>query len=299
MERQFIQYLQHQRLLVDHFYVSAVAILIYDYALTLHHEIKYIWFSKWGYTKVLFLLTRYLTFILAFFILHNQLFLDVEAERCRITWPLVAWLIIFKNVFAETILCVRTWAVWNRGNVVGMMLVTTMVAYLGLQCFLDRQFIQSLRISPALYSGFRGCFLTAASRGLWEQFASLFVVETILLTLMVISAFRLYRTGRDTELSFIIHRDAIMFYVYLLWLSGSTLVMALVASLDLIALLVPLQVVLHTVFTTRIILNIRSAPDRGRGLDTELHTDHFEMWIQPMPRMQHRSIELGTYSSRR
>jgi hypothetical protein len=36
---------------------------IYDYILTLHIEIKFIWFSPWTYTKVLYLLIRYLTFI--------------------------------------------------------------------------------------------------------------------------------------------------------------------------------------------------------------------------------------------
>jgi hypothetical protein len=32
----------------------------YDYILTLHLEIKYIWLSPWTYTKVLFLLIRYM-----------------------------------------------------------------------------------------------------------------------------------------------------------------------------------------------------------------------------------------------
>lgn len=35
----------------------------FDYILTVHHEIEYIWESKWNLVKILFLLTRYLPFI--------------------------------------------------------------------------------------------------------------------------------------------------------------------------------------------------------------------------------------------
>lgn len=46
-------------------------ILFYDYILTWYLEYKYIWRSKWGHTKILFLLTRYTPMINAYFILYG------------------------------------------------------------------------------------------------------------------------------------------------------------------------------------------------------------------------------------
>lgn len=277
----FLNYLQHQRLFMDQICVSAFALLIYDYALTLHLEIKYIWISRWNYTKVLFLLTRYLTIVIIFILLYNQTFLHDSAGTCRTTWSFIAWLMIIKNALAESILCIRTWAIWDRHKSVGILLVIAMLAYVAVQFSFETKVIHSLQIATPLYSGFRGCFLTGATRMLWVQFASLFVIELVVLTLMLISAFRLYRTGRTSELSFVIHRDGIMFYVYLLFLSGVNLIIIIKAPLDIIDLMIPMEVVLHTVFTTRIVLNIRSTANRGQ--DTELHTNYLDENLQPLP----------------
>ena len=40
-----------------------IALVIYDYVLTLSREIEYIWFSPWNVIKILFLAQRYLPFV--------------------------------------------------------------------------------------------------------------------------------------------------------------------------------------------------------------------------------------------
>lgn len=275
-----IKSLHDQRLLLDYFYVTAAAVVIYDYLLTLHLEIKYIWSSRWSYTKVLFLLNRYVAFVSTSVILYDQVFLDVSAEVCKTTWPLSVWLMVFRTVVATTILCVRTWAIWGKDRRVGIGLVAIMLAYVALQCVVVTRFLRSFQFSPPPYWGFRGCLFISASRQVWAQYASIFGVDALVLTLMIISAFRFYREGSKTELSFIIHRDGIQFYVYLLCLSGANSIMALAAPITLIALLVPLENAMHSVFTARIILNIRTAANHGQ--DTELHSCYNGSDIQPL-----------------
>lgn len=48
-----------------------VALQLYDYALTIQMEVSLIWCSAWSYTKVLFLLTRYLPIGGIFFLLYS------------------------------------------------------------------------------------------------------------------------------------------------------------------------------------------------------------------------------------
>jgi len=84
---ELVVYVTQQRLVVDPIFMSAVALFIYDYLLTLDREINLIWFSPWTYTKVLFLLVRYLTFVDTFLLLHFQLFPNVSAHNCRMSYP--------------------------------------------------------------------------------------------------------------------------------------------------------------------------------------------------------------------
>jgi hypothetical protein len=40
-----------------------IALVVYDYMLTLSREIDYVWFSPWNFIKVTFLVQRYLPFV--------------------------------------------------------------------------------------------------------------------------------------------------------------------------------------------------------------------------------------------
>ena len=56
-------------------YLTLIVPQIYDYFLTLHLEIKFVWLSQWTYTKVLFLLIRYMAFTGAFLFMISELHL--------------------------------------------------------------------------------------------------------------------------------------------------------------------------------------------------------------------------------
>jgi len=277
----FIRYLQNERLVMDNLYISAAALLIYDYLLTVHLEVKFIWFSHWGYTKILFLLIRYMAFADTFIVLHNQLFYDVPESTCKVTWPVAAWLLVWKMIFAEAVLAIRTWAVWRRNKVVGAVLAAVTVGNIVAQCILVVRFINSMQYAPTPYPGFQGCFLTGVSRILAANYASLTGLQAIVLGLMGLSAFRSYRVGHTNELSLVIHRDGILFYVYLLLITAANVVVITVSSLETMTMLSSLEDVLYSVLTARIVLNIRDVGRRGQ--ETELHTGYGESRTQTMP----------------
>jgi len=271
----FIQYLKHERLIMDHLYMSASAILVYDYLLTLPLEIKYIWFSRWRYTEVMFLLIRYMSFVTIAFALHNRLVLNVPADVCRVTGPLVEWLLLSKTLLAESVLAIRTWAVWRRNRAVGVGLAALMVVNVVVRCVKGYKFENSMKYFSPPYSGFRGCYLQAAafSRILEINYGTLTGVEAIILGLMTISAFRLYRHGNSSELSHVIHRDGIQFYVCLLLITAGNVGMIVAAPPELVTALTPMEAVLYSVFTCRVILSIRDVSNRGK---TELHTTYHD-----------------------
>jgi len=102
----------------------------------------------------------------------------------------------------------------------------------------------------------------------WVNFATITIVEAVVLSLTLISAFRLYRQGNKSELSDVIHKDGIMFYIYLLILTAANMINAIVLPMDLIMVLTPIQNMMYSVLTSRIFLNIRiigDHPDHSAG----------------------------------
>jgi len=260
-------YLSHQRLALDYAYVSAVALLIYDYLLTVHLEVSLVWRSDgWSYSKTLFFLARYIPLANSYFILQNQIFPDVAAGTCTWGLKIITWLILSGIVFAEMILMLRTWVVWNRDRRVGITLAAVICGAIIAECICNNRFTESLQIQNPLYPGYRGCFLTNTNRILLVDFVILTVVELIVLAFMGASAWRSYYLGDAYELSNVVHRDGILYYVYLLCFSlANIFVMALLPT-DLQILLPPLQGVLYSILTCRICINIRRV---GRRDSTE------------------------------
>jgi len=205
----------------------------------------------------------------------DQLMINVTRGACLITYPACTWLILLAMYFAEVIMCVRTWALWRRNLHVGLVLLTTMIACLVAQCVLMAKLDASIVIEPTPYHGFRGCNLSKLGNILGYNFVVWLVVDAIVLALVVASASKAFRNGDTSKLMKVVHRDGILFYVYLLVFSVGNVIVINVLPSELWAMLGSLEGVLYSVFSSRIILNIREAAHHGASShdnEIELHT---------------------------
>jgi len=100
-------------------------------------------------------------------------------------------------------------------------------------------------------------------------------VEAVVLMLMSISAVRIYRQGNTGELAHVIHRDGILFYIYLLVVDVTNLAFTVAMPLEWVTALTGQEIVLYSVLTCRIILNIRGVAHQS--IYPELHTSIFEL----------------------
>lgn len=274
----FLQYLDNQRLIVDYAYVAAAALLIYDYLLTIHMEVKLVWLSPWNYSKTLFLLARYTPAISMYFSLHNQIFPDVSSDLCPVTYQVASWLFVAGILFAETMLLLRTWAVWCRDGRIGLCFAALLACCSILVIITNVKFLVTIKFAPLPYHGFRGCFVTDIDDSLLAQFIGLAVIDAIVLLFTVFSALRAYKSGNNGELTNIIHRDAILFYIYLLCLSISTAIVIHLLPYDFMGILCPLQSALYSIFSSRIIFNVRYAARPSSGCTIlGLYSEDWEM----------------------
>ncbi|KAF8985516.1 hypothetical protein BDQ17DRAFT_1260149, partial [Cyathus striatus] len=76
---------------------------VYEYFITLDSEIKFIWGSRWGIMKILYMLTRYLQFSDTSLIIFSLLKLIVIWNRAR-----------YASYDMTVIFTLRTWVIWGK-----------------------------------------------------------------------------------------------------------------------------------------------------------------------------------------
>jgi len=90
------------------------------------------------------------------------------------------------------------------------------------------------------------------------DFIACAIVEFSALVLMAISAYKAYKVGDRNHLSTVIHRDGIIYYLFLLMASITNVTVMSAAPMDLMFMMIPVCGALYQVLTCRIVLNIRS-----------------------------------------
>lgn len=212
-------------------------------------------------------------------LLHNQLFPDLSEQNCKAIFPVAAWTELIQIILAEIVITIRTWAVWHRHKIISVGLGALFVGSLIFTCVVTSRFLATAEYAPPPYPGFRGCFFSAAAtKNLWPIYMCMTATSSIILTLMGISAFQSYRLGNNNELSYVIHRDGIMFYFYLLCLTATDMAVKFAAPPDMNYLMDPLLGALYPVFVSRIVFNIRQAGNRVS--ETEVHTRNQETALE-------------------
>ncbi|PFH47304.1 hypothetical protein AMATHDRAFT_6910 [Amanita thiersii Skay4041] len=183
--------LQHTRI-VNNVHLAAATILALDYFLTFEIEVSLIWGSSWNWTKVLFILTRYLPFIDVPIALYHQF---------------APGMFLSSVILAEVILTIRTWALWGKDWRLSVILPIFFCGCFVPVFILLNVFLNSLTFTPLPIPGTVGCFVTGANPILSVCYILLMVYETGILFLMVIRGLAAYKQGGDSKLARVVYRD--------------------------------------------------------------------------------------------
>ncbi|KIY70071.1 hypothetical protein CYLTODRAFT_488440 [Cylindrobasidium torrendii FP15055 ss-10] len=104
---------------------GCAALFLYDYVLTIHDEVKYLWAPRrFTLTSVTFALSRYPVFattIMTLLPAFNDTRGDVDSTT--LLFNIAAALRLFSIVASEFILAVRTWAIWEKRRIICIILV--------------------------------------------------------------------------------------------------------------------------------------------------------------------------------
>ncbi|PFH48721.1 hypothetical protein AMATHDRAFT_42038 [Amanita thiersii Skay4041] len=256
--------------------VSAATIFFLDYFLTLDSEITLIWKSNWGVVKALFLIMRYMPLMDITLRLYHQFVLSISHWNCVLSGQIVPVSITIGLAAAECLLAVRTWCLWHRRRVVGILIFSLATGSFISTMVLIVQYLISVKYVPSPFSTQILCKVDAV-RKLFIAYAILLGLEITLLFATITAGINMRRLGspgftkivvRDgacvtSIMMWILSKHAgIFYYIYLGALSAVNMVL-LAKQTEYSNSLVFLHRVLHSVLAARVVFNLRANTHKG------------------------------------
>lgn len=272
----------------------AVALIAYDYVLTFEREVTLVWGAKWNLIKVLFFATRYPVFADLSMVLYHNVSRRISAEMCKTLWDIAGWMFLWGIGVAELILIVRTWAIWDRDKRIGLGLLASFCGLWVASSYFLNEFLRSQKFTTerSIDPSLTGCLPLESGSVLYVVYVLFMVFETVIFGLTIS---KMTHTARRTTspLVWSLYRDGILFYIYLLAASIVNVVVLLTTPHEFANLTSSIQRALHSVLSTRLLLNLREASLRSRihfdgrtlsetelAADAEVSSVRFEPSIQ-------------------
>ncbi|KAJ6602653.1 hypothetical protein DFH09DRAFT_1125288, partial [Mycena vulgaris] len=242
--------------------VAVLAMLVYDYFLTLPLEIDQVWKRHaWSLPKILFILFRYLTPIFQLgSIMADQLTTWTSASCEQWIW----WRIIVDESLAvatSLVLILRVYALFNRAKWALGLMLSALVANI-IVAFWS---FPASTMAP-LPPGVSGCFIGPKSPNdiTSGKIASLFISLLMLDTLIfILTALRVYQSkrsaGMSTPLAEIIIRDGFLYFsvIFIVNLGNVVLIESTRIPEDLRPINVEFTPAITTIMVSRLFLNMR------------------------------------------
>ncbi|KAG1729049.1 hypothetical protein EDB19DRAFT_134684 [Suillus lakei] len=102
---------------------------VYDYACSLHEEWTFLLRSHWTKVKGLYIVTRYLPFILLTTNLYLSLAPNENTNKCQVLDTIDSGLRMTSVVFSECFFVLRTCALWNNNRILLAAVLSTFFAF--------------------------------------------------------------------------------------------------------------------------------------------------------------------------
>jgi len=274
--------------------VACLALLTYDSFLLLSHEISYIWFSKWGVAKVLYLITRYLPFIDTTLAVKEMLHPVNTTMSCNQSMTFIT---IYAGVgigISDLILMMRTYVMFNNSRkVLGIFaFLWIVIGAVNIWAVINWTQVQA----PFNIPGVPSCFLAGESNFGLICYISLLATETVVVALTLWKGFQNYLlmgfSEATSKLIVNFYRDGVLFYLFIVPFTIGNVVVLLRAPPGLQLLLdTPLRV-MHSILCCRLIIHIRVVADNPATDINNMETEN----EKPLGDLVFKSVHCESYS---
>lgn len=238
--------------------VSAVALLYYDWFLTIDQEVEFIWKQEWGMGKILYILNRFIPLLDLLILALSYSEVTLNLGLCQPWWYIDTWLSIFNFLVMDIVLLLRTWALWNRDKKVLVILIAAVMLsalssggaalYASLVVKTDIPSVDNIRPCGSSFPNIKPLY------GIW---AGLMLYDTVVMLLILIKAVPVFVTMPLSPTLRTFFQDGFIYYIIIFIAAFANILMISFAPGELATTLFTFHRSMSSLLGSRMILNLR------------------------------------------
>lgn len=247
---------------------TGITLILLEFIHSLPDEIHLLWPAPWSIPKALYYFVRYCTLLIIVATSLATFPPTLTVLQCRRLF-ILSGVACATVVFAsEAILFVRVWAFSGRGRKMLVYLILQYFAVQGTLLVLVIKFVGGIYFIRYPFADMQFCRPLRGDNSLiGVAFALLLSSITVIMLIMAYLAHRRHR-GLKSEILSVFYRDGVTYFICLSAMTSVNVFVNFAAPTDFQFLFLGLEVALHGILSTRMILHLRRADARGLGQDS-------------------------------
>ncbi|KAG2040846.1 hypothetical protein BDR03DRAFT_947532 [Suillus americanus] len=246
---------------------------IYDYISSLHQEWTFLLRSRWTKVKALYIVTRYVPFLIPIVNLYLTVAPNEDNNKCQISINVISSLSLISFVCSECFFIIRTYTLWKKNRILLIAMVSaisavtvtcTIISFTPIMisdCL--RPHLHSLLLAHN-HSAFTdkaivipSCPQSLGSFSFFMPFILLFVFQLALLSLTLVRVMQSWQLAKGPLYAILVKHN-IFYYACALLLSAVNVLVPLLPLSDSLTDLVPedFEVFILAILATRMHLHI-------------------------------------------
>ncbi|XP_006458580.1 hypothetical protein AGABI2DRAFT_115614 [Agaricus bisporus var. bisporus H97] len=202
--------------------MASIALVVYECLITMDMEVELVWKSRWNFTKILYLLNRYVIIADAIVLELNRFGTNVSS--CKPLLRAAGVLYMSGILVSESIFIMRVIVVWKTAMTKYMSIIVLFGAiYIALVIYFLASFLLLLRpLQFFTLLPFGGCLNVAKEASsseeytFWKEYTCLLVYDALMLASVAYPTIRTcWPLSQQSALMRHIHVEGIIFYIYL------------------------------------------------------------------------------------
>ncbi|KAG2060805.1 hypothetical protein BDR06DRAFT_1016783 [Suillus hirtellus] len=211
--------------------------------------------SHWGKMKIMYIVTRYLPFIILAIDLYMSFAPNENPAKCRVLQNINPGLDLVLVIFSECFFILRTYALWNRNRFLLVAMLLTLFAVLGASTGITFSTTISAAHATSPIPGITGCYRSSTNYWLFIPFLLLSVFELGLMILTLIPAIRSWRTNSNGLYAVLVNHN-ISYYACGLLFSAANIFTSLLLEYSYHSVFYDFEFMILAILATRMHLHL-------------------------------------------
>ncbi|KAG2110986.1 uncharacterized protein F5147DRAFT_688238 [Suillus discolor] len=236
-------------------YTSMATFWTYDYACTIHEERMFLFCSPWRRVKLLYIVTRYVPFLLFAAHLYLNFLPDETSDTCQFVNNICSCFSLVSIVCSEFFFIFRTYVLWDNNKVVLVAMLSTFATMVAGSIAAIFSATATAPFETSSIPGITGCYQSSGSMMLFVPYLLLFGLELMLISLTLTCAIQKWRITNN-GLYGIILKHNVFYYACGLVFSMVNILTSLLLDYAYSGMLLDFQCVVHAILATRMYLHL-------------------------------------------